>query len=287
MRNDLKEIVEQLAVRGFRTAGGAQWKEVMHLMQNLITRYISPPDIQSWKDEHGVEYRNFSCIFQGESSKKIVVGAHYDSFEETPGADDNASAVAVLLCLGELIRTEKNLPFTVELVFYACEEPPFYGTEGMGSFHHAKMCDKDNTELMICLEMVGFFSDEKGSQDYPIFPLRWLYGSKANYLMVVSNIKSVKLLNRYWNVLKPSTLLYKRFISPFKSYGLDWSDHRNYWSKNIPAIMITDTSIFRNKNYHQLSDTSDTLDYDKMEVLTKDLAKLLTCKSSKEIGGHN
>jgi hypothetical protein len=93
--------------------------------------------------------------------------------------------------------------------------------------------------------------------------------------MVVSNIKSVKLLKRYWNVLNPSTLLYKRFISPFKSYGLDWSDHRNYWSKNIPAIMITDTSIFRNKNYHQLSDTSDTLDYDKMEVLTKDLAKLL------------
>ena len=72
MRNDLKEIVEQLAVKGFRTAGGARWNEVMQLMQNLITRYISPPDIQSWQGEHGVEYRNFSCIFQGKSSKKIV-----------------------------------------------------------------------------------------------------------------------------------------------------------------------------------------------------------------------
>ena len=276
MRDDLKEIVEQLAVKSFRSSGGVRWNEIMQLMQNLIASYLYSPEIQSWQDKKGVEYRNFSCIFQGKSSKKIVVGAHYDTFEETPGADDNASAVAVLLCLGKLLKTEKNLPFTVEFVFYACEEPPFFGTEGMGSFHHAKRCNKDNTKLMICLEMVGFFSDEKGSQDYALFPLRWFYGSRANYLMVVSNIKSVKILNRYWNLLKTSTLFYKRFISPFNSYGMDWSDHRNYWSKNIPAIMITDTSIFRNKNYHQLSDTADTLNYDKMKTLTEDLAKLLT-----------
>ena len=276
MRDDLKEIVEQLAVKSFRSSGGVRWNEIMQLMQNLITSYLYSPEIQSWQDKKGVEYRNFSCIFQGKSSKKIVVGAHYDTFEETPGADDNASAVAVLLCLGKLLKTEKNLPFTVEFVFYACEEPPFFGTEGMGSFHHAKRCNKDNTKLMICLEMVGFFSDEKGSQDYPLFPLRWFYGSRANYLLVGSNSKSVKILNRYWNLLKTSTLFYKRFISPFNSYGMDWSDHRNYWSKNIPAIMITDTSIFRNKNYHQLSDTADTLNYDKMKTLTEDLAKLLT-----------
>ena len=281
MQKDLKEIVEKLAVKGFRTAGGPRWNEVMLLIQNLITHYINPPEIQSWQDEHSLEYRNFSCVFQGKSSKKIVVGAHYDTFEETPGADDNGSAVAVLLSLGKSLRLEKNLPFTVELVFYACEEPPFFGTQGMGSFHHAKLCSKDNTELMICLEMVGFFSEEKGSQDYPFLPLRWFYGSRANYLMVVSNMKSVNRLNRFWNLFKSSTLDYKRFISPFKSYGMDWSDHRNYWSKKIPAIMITDTSIFRNKNYHQLSDTADTLNYHKMEVLTKDLAKLLNYSKKK------
>jgi hypothetical protein len=177
--------------------------------------------------------------------------------------------------LGKLLSQEKNLPFSVELVFYACEEPPFFGTEGMGSFHHAKKCEKVNTELMICLEMVGYFSDKKGSQDYPFSPLRWLYGSKANYLMVVSNLKSVGKLNNFWIKLKSSPLPYKRFISPFKSYGMDWSDHRNYWSKNIPAIMITDTSVFRNKNYHQLTDTSDTLDYHKMATLVNDIAEFV------------
>ena len=275
MYNDLKEIVEQLAVKGFRTAGGSRWNEAMFSMQNLITHFIHSPEIQSWKDVEDVEYKNFSCIFQGKSSKKIVIGAHYDTFAETPGADDNASAVAVLLCLGKLLSQEKNLPFSVELVFYACEEPPFFGTEGMGSFHHAKKCEKVNTELMICLEMVGYFSDKKGSQDYPFSPLRWLYGSKANYLMVVSNLKSVGKLNNFWIKLKSSPLPYKRFISPFKSYGMDWSDHRNYWSKNIPAIMITDTSVFRNKNYHQLTDTSDTLDYHKMATLVNDIAEFV------------
>jgi Zn-dependent M28 family amino/carboxypeptidase len=283
MHNNLKEIVEQLAVKGFRTAGGERWNEAMLVMQNLISHYVFSPEIQHWNDENKVEYRNFSCVFKGKSSRKIVVGAHYDTFEETPGADDNASAVAVLLSLGHILKTAKTLPFTVELVFYACEEPPYFGTEGMGSFQHAKRCSKENTVLMICLEMVGFFSDEKGSQDYPLFPLRWFYGSRANYLMVVSNIKSVKRLNRFWKVFKSSNLLYQRFISPFKSYGMDWSDHRNYWAKDIPAIMITDTSIFRNKNYHQLSDTADTLDYQKMAVLTEDLAKLLTSFLSSEV----
>jgi Zn-dependent M28 family amino/carboxypeptidase len=273
MREDLKNIVEQLAVKGFRTAGGDRWNEVITLMQDLITYYIHVPEIQSWKDEKGVEYRNFSCYFKGKSSKKIVIGAHYDTFEETPGADDNGSAVAVLLCLGNLLKSEKNLPFNVELVFYACEEPPFFGTEGMGSYHHAQTCSKENTELMICLEMVGFFSEEKGSQDYPFLPLKWIYGSRGNYLMVVSNIKSAGKLAKFWKSLKLSSLTYKRFISPFKSYGMDWSDHRNYWSRGIPAIMITDTSVFRNANYHQLTDTADTLDYDRMARLTEDLLK--------------
>jgi Zn-dependent M28 family amino/carboxypeptidase len=271
MREDLKNIVEQLAKKGFRTAGGQHWGEAMLLIHNLVTEFIHAPEIDSWFDDKGVEYRNFSCNFKGKSSKKIVIGAHYDTFEETPGADDNGSAVAVLLCLGRLLSLEKELPYSIELVFYACEEPPYFGTEGMGSYHHAQKCTKENTELMICLEMVGFFSDEKGSQHYPFLPLKWIYGSRGNYLMVVSNFKSVGKLNKFWQSLKSSTLSFKRFISPFKSYGMDWSDHRNYWSRGIPAIMITDTSVFRNENYHQLTDTAETLDYDRMAKLTEDL----------------
>ena len=133
----------------------------------------------------------------------------------------------------------------------------------MGSFHHAKQCNKSDTELMICLEMVGFFSDEKGSQKYPILPLKWIFGSRANYLMLVSNLESSKQLKKVYRTISNNGLIYKRFISPIKSYGMDWSDHRNYWTRGIPAIMITDTSVFRNANYHQLTDTMETLNYEK------------------------
>ena len=76
-------------------------------------------------------------------------------------------------------------------------------------------------------------------------------------------------------ITKNSPMIYKRFISPFKSWGMDWSDHRNYWSKKIPAIMVTDTSLFRNKNYHELSDLPETLNYEKMESLVLDLVNIV------------
>lgn len=275
MKDTLRHIVEKLAVKGFRKAGGDSWEAAMTLMHQLISAQCKEPEITVWEDKNGIKYRNFSLLFKGKNPKKIVIGAHYDSFEDTPGADDNASAVAVLLGLAGLIKNIKNLPFDTELVFYACEEPPFFGSDAMGSFHHAQSCNNTNTAFMICLEMVGYFSDKKGSQSYPLSILRFLYGSRGNYLMLVSDMRSRAILGAMRKSLSDSSMIYKRFISPFKSWGMDWSDHRNYWSKKIPAIMITDTSLFRNKNYHELTDLPDTLDYEKMAILVNDLVKIV------------
>jgi Zn-dependent M28 family amino/carboxypeptidase len=282
MKEKLRHIVQQLALKGFRRAGGPEWGSAMALMENLIREHYPTPKIQSWKDEKGIEYRNYSMLFKGESSKKIIIAAHYDSFEETPGADDNASAIAVLLCLSELLCAETQLPCDIELVCYACEEPPFFGTEEMGSFHHARHCTEDNTAFMICLEMVGYFSEQPDSQEYPLSFLKYLYGRRGNYLMLVSNYSSQKALKQIWKSVKNNPALnYKRFISPFNSFGMDWSDHRNYWAKGIPAVMITDTSLFRNKNYHQLTDTANTLDYGRMALLVQDLYCISTKKKLK------
>ena len=268
-------MVEKLAVRGFRRAGGERWEEAMLLVQTLITEKCHTPETEEWKDSHGITYRNFSLRFKGKNPKKIIIGAHYDSFDEFPGADDNASAVAVLLCLAGELKNAKNLPFDTELVFYACEEPPYFGTDSMGSFRHAQSCSKSDTACMICLEMVGYFSDTKGSQSYPISILRFLYGSRGNFLMLVSNLQSRAILEAMRKSLKGSSMNYKSFVSPFKSWGMDWSDHRNYWERKIPAIMITDTSLFRNTNYHSANDTAEKLDYDKMALLATDLAMIV------------
>lgn len=275
MKKQLCNIVEKLAVQGFRKAGGSSWETAMALIYALICEQCRAPEIEEWKDENGIIYRNFSLFFNGKNPRKILIGAHYDSFEETPGADDNASAVAVLLCLASELKKAKNLPFDTELVFYACEEQPFFGSDKMGSFRHAQACTSENTVFMICLEMVGYFSDKKGSQSYPMSLLGFLYGSKGNYLMLVSDMRSRAILGAMRKLLSGSSMIYKSFISPFKSWGMDWSDHRNYWAKKIPSIMISDTSLFRNKNYHELTDLPDTLDYDKMALLIKDLENIV------------
>jgi Zn-dependent M28 family amino/carboxypeptidase len=275
MKDTLRNIVEKLAIKGFRKAGGDSWEEAMSLMHELILEQCKEPEITVWEDKNGMKYKNFSLFFKGNNPKKIVIGAHYDSFEDTPGADDNASAVAVLLGLAGLMNNIENLPFDTELVFYACEEPPFFDSDAMGSFMHAKSCSPDNTAFMICLEMVGYFSDRSGSQSYPLSFLRLIYGSEANYLMLVCDFRSRSVLKAMLKGVKGSSMIYKRFISPFKSWGMDWSDHRNYWAKKIPAVMITDTSLFRNKNYHELTDLPDTLDYDKMTLLVNDLENII------------
>lgn len=278
MQTLLKNTINRLAIPGYRNALGPHWNEVMNLMEQLILETGHQPQVQSWEGE-GRVFKNFSIIIPGKKPDRIVIGAHYDSFDQTPGADDNASAVAVLLELARAIKAEDKLTYTLEMVFYACEEPPFFGTEQMGSAYHARKLKEDKTpvQLMICFEMLGFFSEEPNSQDFPFWPMRWFYSNRGNFYLLVGNWASRKPTRALFKGLKAlkSSNIYKKLIPPLKLPGLDWSDHRNYWAEGFPALMLTDTAFFRNKNYHQASDLPPTLDYAKMERLTEDLLKVL------------
>ena len=123
---------------------------------------------------------------------------------------------------------------------------------------------------MICLEMIGCFSEEEHSQKYPIFFMKWFYPDKANYISLVSKVEQGKIVNEVKNYMKESSNIdvqsanVPRFIP-----GIDFSDHLSYWNKNYEAIMVTDTAFYRNPNYHSASDTIDTLDFDKMAELVK------------------
>jgi Zn-dependent M28 family amino/carboxypeptidase len=273
MEQNLEDLVEELCKPGTsRKAGGANWHDTMVMMETLIEKSCRKPDIQSWKNERGEEFRNYSIVISGRSEKKIILGAHYDTYEDTPGADDNASGVAILLCLSRLLhQSEPELPFTTELVWYACEEPPFFGSKLMGSCVHANSMMPKLVKVMICLEMVGYFCDEKNSQEYPWKIMKYLYGDKGNFLLLVSNLKSFREMQGFRKSIPKERKDYRKLISPFGLGGTDWSDHRNYWEKGIPAFMITDTSFFRNKNYHTKTDKPDTLNYRKMKLLLNDL----------------
>jgi Zn-dependent M28 family amino/carboxypeptidase len=223
----------------------------------------------------GKKFQNVIAIF-GDSTattERIVIGSHYDVCGDQAGADDNASAVAALLEIATLLeQNAQPLPYTIELVAYSLEEPPNFRTNNMGSYVHAKsLKDKGvDVKLMICLEMLGYFSDAPKSQEYPVGLLKAIYPTVGNFIGVVGNFKDRSLVTQLKKgLLKYSKVPVESINAPASLRGIDFSDHQSYWKVGYPALMITDTAFFRNPNYHQTTDTIDTLDFVRMaEVVT-------------------
>lgn len=215
----------------------------------------------------GKTYRNVIATFGRETSERIVVGAHYDAAGPFPGADDNASGVAGLLELA-LLLGRSVLPMTVELVAYTLEEPPYFRTEYMGSAVHARsMVDRNlPVRMMISLEMIGYFSDEKGSQSLPSPVVRPFFPSAGNFIAVVGKFGQGGLVRQIKRSMRAATDLPVHSFSgpPSLVAGIDFSDHLNYWNAGFDAVMITDTAFFRNPHYHTENDTPEKLDYPKM-----------------------
>lgn len=231
-------------------------------------------------------YRNVHGRFAVGETPRLVVGAHYDAYGELPGADDNASAVAVLIELGVLLGAMDSPP-PVDLVAYTLEEPPFFGTEKMGSAIHAANLagQAESIRGVIVLEMVGYFNDEWFSQSYPLPILYLMYPCRGNFIGVVSKwdqgewVKAVKV------AMKGTTELPIYSIrAPAAIPGIDFSDHRNYWPHGIPSLMVTNTAFYRNKAYHTAEDTPDRLDYRRMSQVTRAVFAAVKSLSTAEAG---
>jgi Zn-dependent M28 family amino/carboxypeptidase len=221
------------------------------------------------------DYKNVIAKFGPQTNRVVVIGAHYDACEELPGADDNASGVAGLIELARLLKEKPPQNFAVELVAYSTEEPPFFRTEGMGSFIHAQSMKSQNKEViaMVSLEMIGYFSDEPGSQNFPMALLKLFYPSKGNFIAVVSNFASYELTGKFKKAMTNATdLPVYSMNGPSMLRGVDFSDHLNYWKLGYPAVMVTDTAFFRNEAYHTKEDTFDRLDYEKMAKVVEGVA---------------
>lgn len=228
-------------------------------------RRYGDPQYQEF-EVRGATYKNVLLRFENGGAKKVVVGAHYDAYAGLPGADDNASGTAGVLELARLIA-QKAPGIDVELVAYALEEPPYFATEDMGSFHHAK---GDNADLVIVLEMIGYFSDKAGSQQYPVPSLEHLYSDVGDFIALVGRfeeifpVRTMKAAMQGAANLKVQSLTFAPVLP-----GIALSDHRNYWALGRKAVMVTDTALARNPYYHTPDDTPDKLDYRKMaDVVT-------------------
>jgi hypothetical protein len=208
-----------------------------------------------------------------EASAYYVVGAHYDTVPGTPGADDNASAVAVMLELARRLRHER---IKAQVLFgaFTLEEPPAYLTGHQGSRMFVRSCQTSGDHVLgaIILEMVGFTAPR---QHYP-YLARWPgYPAEGNFIGIIANWRSWRFGRAVLRGFRKNTELpVESLFLPFNGRILPetrLSDHASFWDAGLPALMVTDTAFFRNPNYHLPSDTIDTLDFTFMAELVRSL----------------
>jgi Zn-dependent M28 family amino/carboxypeptidase len=186
-----------------------------------------------------------------------VIGAHYDSVQGSPGANDNGSGVAALLELSRLLAGGCDLQ--LRFVAFVNEEPPFFATPLQGSEVYARQARRDhlNVELMISLETLGYYSAHERSQAYPPLLARF-YPARGDFVAMVSNLRSLAKLRRFVKAFRASTRFPAEYLaSPPFLPGVAWSDHRAFWRQGFPALMVTDTAFYRYPYYHTALDTAD------------------------------
>ncbi len=228
----------------------------------------------------GKRYSNVVCSrlpFEAYKAYKrplLVIGAHYDTVSFTPGADDNASGIAGLLELSRVMGDD--LPEEVLLVAFTLEEPPFYRTRNMGSYRFARLLKRMGVKLMgmICLEMIGYFSDRPQSQHFPLPLMDKVYPSTGNFIALVGNIWSKAFTQQVEAAFKRAdTIPVYSLNAPFLVFGVDLSDHWSFYKCGFKAVMVTDTAFYRNPNYHRPTDLPETLDYSRMAAVVAALKR--------------
>ena len=231
----------------------------------------------------GREVRNIEAVLEPAASaaagtKTLVVGAHYDSYGHAPGANDNGTGVAGVLELARLLADLRGeAALRIRLALFVNEEPPFFKTELMGSLVYARRLAASGEPVlgMLSLETLGFYSDAEGSQRYP-WPLGLLYPTKGDFVAFVGLVSSRAFVRR--------AVAAFRALAPFPSeggtapgliLGIDWSDHWSFERVGIPALMVTDTALFRYPHYHSPADTPDKVDYERLARVVSGLERVV------------
>jgi hypothetical protein len=226
----------------------------------------------------GLEVWNLEACLPGTdpNAPQWILGAHYDTVEHSPGANDNTSAVAANLELARLLR-DSSPREGIRFVFFANEEAPYFMTDECGSLRYARelVAQRVRVAGMLCLETIGCYLDAPGTQRFPL-PLSG-YPTTGDFITFVGDSASIPLLDR--------TLAAFRATTNFPSEGLaaplelvrdiGRSDNLAFWLNGMPALMVTDTANFRYAHYHQPTDTPDRLQYNHLARVVSGLGRTM------------
>ncbi len=219
---------------------------------------------------------NLEIAFPGTdlAAQIVLVGAHYDSAQGSPGANDNATGVAALLELGNCLAARAPRR-TVKLVAFVNEEPPLFQTREMGSDVYARAAKArgDDIRAMISLESIGYYAGAPGTQRYPPL-LGWFYPDRGNFIGFVSNLASRALLKRAVAAFRAASDFPVQWLAaPAFVPGVGWSDQLSFWSAGYRGIMITDTALYRDPHYHTAQDTPDKIDYARFAAVAQGVCR--------------
>ncbi|MGD2056366.1 MAG: M20/M25/M40 family metallo-hydrolase [Gammaproteobacteria bacterium] len=211
----------------------------------------------------------------GAFGRILELDAHYDTVVGSPGADDNASAVAAILEIAR-VMAGLRLRHRVRFCFFALEET---GRDG-SRLHVRRIRERDeDLEGAIILEMVGYATDRPDSQATPLrVPLLFWPPATGDFVAVVGNFRSGGLGNRF----ERAAATYVPELPYFSANRVGGllrdalrSDHKPYWDHDYRAIMLTDTANFRNPHYHRPEDTVETLNFDFLQGVARAAAATL------------
>jgi len=275
---DLRDSVAMLATTiGPRPAGE---ERSLRMAATWIESSLGPSNMgykveKQVYEADGQEFRNLIAELPGgeRALEIVVVGAHYDSVPDSPAANDNGTGVAALLAIANAFVGTKHAR-TLRFVAFVNEEPPFFQTESMGSLVYARHCRErgDNIVAMISLETLGYYTDAPDSQRFPP-NLRERYPSTGNFLALVGNTESAGLVDQTARAFRShSDFPLQTAALPASLPGVGFSDHWSFWEVGYPALMATDTAMFRYPDYHLPSDTPDKIAFPAFTSAVKGLA---------------
>ena len=229
-------------------------------------------------DFQGKIYRNIIATASGIDAEKdwIAVCAHYDAVAGSPGADDNASGVAVMLETARALGPRKGLQF----IAFTLEEPQVTGATFLyGSRHFVRVMKGRGHRYkgLFNLESVGYVSSDSGSQHVPAL---LNVSNIGDFIALVGNSGSERLMSLYEEAARnkvPGLKVYshKVMMKGYLLFPSRFSDHAPFWDAGFPAVMITDTAMMRNPNYHTRDDISDTISPEFMEQVARALIDTL------------
>jgi hypothetical protein len=277
----LLEHIRVIASRPHNVAHHDELEKAAKYIEATLTTLGYRPVPQAFRTE-GRDVRNIEVAIEpaepGSSRGTIIVGAHYDSYGDSPGANDNGTGTAAVIELARLLANLRGrIDVRVRLVLFVNEEPPYFQTNDMGSLRYARLLAERREPVigMISLETLGCFLDQPGTQQYPP-PFGLLYPDKGDFIAFVAMTGSRELMRALIGSFRSHTgFPTVGGVAPGFVPGIAWSDHWAFEQLRYPAVMITDTALFRYPHYHQPTDTPDKVDAEKLARIVHGIARVI------------